>query len=117
MVTFRLKEQDEEKLIYWYYPEGNETRAPGIIKADLLKKEIEIVKLAEDDWERDVPPEELNELAIAINNMKREAGKTDFVEMVTEPEHCIKYGDHAVREIANRIINGDIPEHGMQAWY
>ena len=49
--------------------------------------------------------------------MKRERGATDFVELVTEPEHSIYYGDHAVREIVKHLREGKVPKKGMQAWY
>ena len=82
-----------------------------------IRQEIDITELAEEDWERDIPPDELNELAEAINQMKRERGATDFVELVTEPEHSIYYGDHAVREIVKHLREGKVPKKGMQAWY
>ena len=49
--------------------------------------------------------------------MKREAGETDFVEMTTESEHSIYYGDHAVREIIKYLRKGEVPPKGMQMWY
>lgn len=117
MVTFRLVEETDERLVFWYYPEGHEDKRPGIIVVDRIKEEIDVTELAEEDWERDIPPEELNELAEAINQMKRERGATDFVELVTEPEHSIYYGDHAVREIAKHLREGKVPKKGRQAWY
>lgn len=51
MVTFKLIEKSEEKLIYRYYPEGNEDKRPGTIIVNRLKEEIELTELAEDDWE------------------------------------------------------------------
>ena len=82
-----------------------------------IRQEIDITELAEEGWERDIPPDELNELAEAINQMKRERGATDFVELVTEPEHSIYYGDYAVREIVKHLREGKVPKKGMQAWY
>lgn len=117
MVTFKLIEKSEEKLVYWYYPEGNEDKRPGVIVVDRIKEEIEVIELAEEDWERDIAAEEINELIESINQMKRERGATDFVEPVTESEHSIYYGDHAVREIIKYLREGQIPDKGMQAWY
>lgn len=73
--------------------------------------------MAEGDRERDIPAEELNQIAMVINQMKRKRGATDFVEMVTESEHCVYYGDHAVREIAKYLQEGKVPQKGMQEWY
>ena len=117
MVTFKLVEETDERLVFWYYPEGHEDKRPGIIVVDRIQEEIDITELAEEDWERDIPPDELHELAEAINQIKRERGATDFVELVTEPEHSIYYGDHAVREIVKNLREGKVPKKGMQAWY
>lgn len=116
MVTFKLVEEDGAHLVYWYYPEGNEALRPGIIEVDLESNEITVTELAEKDWERDIPPEEQNKLIEAINQMKRERCATDFVELATEPEHCIYYGDHAVSEIYKYLRTGETPKEGMQAW-
>lgn len=117
MVSFVLIEKSENQLVYWYYPEGNEDKRPGVIIVDRIKEEIDISEVAEEDWERDIPPEEINELVESINQMKRERGATDFVEPVTEPEHSIYYGDHAVRELIKYLREGKVPEKGMQMWY
>ena len=117
MVTFRLIEEDEQRIVYWYFPEGKEDKGHGIIIVDKIQEEIDITEVAPDDFERDIPAEELNELAEAINKMKREAGETDFVEMTTESEHSIYYGNHAVREIIKYLRKGEVPQKGMQMWY
>lgn len=95
MVSFKLIEKCEEELVY-YYPEGNEDKRPGTIIVYRLKEEIELTELAEDDWEREIPAGEINELIESINQMKRENGETDFLSLVTEPEHDIWYGNHAI---------------------
>ena len=117
MVTFRLIEENEQRIVYWYFPEGKEDKGNGVIIVDKVNEEIDITEVAPSDFERDIPAEELNELAEAINQMKREAGETDFVEMATEPEHSIYYGDHAVREIVKYLRKGEVPRKGMQMWY
>ncbi len=71
MVTFRLIEEDEQRIVYWYFPEGKEDKGHGIIIVDKIQEEIDITEVAPDDFERDIPAEELNELAEAINKMKR----------------------------------------------
>lgn len=96
MVTFKLIEKCEEELVYYYCPEGNEDKRPGTIIVNRLNEEIELTELAEDDWEREIPAGEINELIEAINQMKRENGETDFLSLVTEPEHDIWYGNHAI---------------------
>lgn len=117
MVTFYLKEETDKFIIYLYYPEGDQSLKPGVIVVDKENEEIDITEVAENDIERDIQPEKLNKLAIAINEMKKERGATDFVKLVTEPEHIIYYGDHAVSEICKYLVKGEVPKEGMQAWY
>ena len=31
MVTFRLIEEDEQRIVYWYFPEGKEDKGHGVI--------------------------------------------------------------------------------------
>ena len=59
LVTFKLIDKREEKLIFWYYPEGNEDKRPGNMVVDRLKEKIDITEVAEDDLERDILPEEI----------------------------------------------------------
>ena len=40
MVTFELLIQNQEELVYWYYPEGNKDKRYGVIKVDLIKESI-----------------------------------------------------------------------------
>jgi len=117
VVTFEKQKEDENYISYVYFPEDDRKMEPGLIVVDRLKEEIDIVKVAERDFERDIPPEELNELAKAINEMKLENGETDFVELATESEHSVWYGDHAVSEICKYLRKGEVPEKGAQMWY
>ena len=50
MVTFILVEEDEEKLVFWYYPEARKDKEPGVIVVDRKKEQIEITKVAEEDF-------------------------------------------------------------------
>ncbi len=117
MVTFRLIKEDDREIVYWYFPEGKEDRGHGVIVFDKDREELSITEVAPNDFERDIPAEELNALAEAINQMVREAGRTNSVEMTTESVHSIVYGDHAAREIMDRLSKGEVPQKGMQAWY
>lgn len=117
MVTFKLVEETEEYLVYWYYPNGKEELKPGIIIVDKINGKIDITELAEDDWERDISVEELNELAESVNREIREEGGTDFLELATEPEHSVLFGDHAVNAIWDKLREGIVPKKGARAWY
>ncbi|MBR2707380.1 MAG: hypothetical protein IKE74_09150 [Mogibacterium sp.] len=115
MVTFELIE-NTEILKYHYWPEGNKDHRPGLIVADLQNDDISIETLAENDWERMIPVEEINIMIEDINRMRAERGE-EAMELATEPERCVFYGDRAVNEIVKSLRKGEIPEQGSQAWY
>lgn len=119
MVTFELIEKTEKELIYHYYPENKRDREAGVIFVDLIhNNKINITKIAEEDFERDITADELNNFAEIINQMMIENGKTEgFAEMTTKDEHVIYYGDHAVNEISRHLREGKVPEEGGQFWY
>ena len=117
MVTFKLVEESEKNLTFWYYPEGHEDKDHGIIVFNRQEEELTITKVAEDDWEREVPAEEINILIDAINRAEREAGGSNFAEYVKDSERHVYYGDHAVREITKYLCKGEIPKKGFQIWY
>ena len=80
-------------------------------------KEIIIAEPAEDDWEYEIPVENLNDSVDFINQGKIERGETDLLELVTEPIHGIYFGGHAVSEIQKYLRQGVFPSQGRQAWY
>ena len=117
MVTFNLIEENSDSLFYCYYPEGLNDKRPGKIIVDRIANKIEIAELAEEDFERVITPEELNELGKVINQMKREQGDSDFVEPAVKPIHSTFYGDHAVNEIVKQLRSGITPRQGKRVWY
>lgn len=88
-----------------------------MIVADLKAESIKITKMTEGDSEYEVSAEEMNKMVKAINDMTRECGGTDFDEYATEPSHITEYGDFAIRDIANHVNKGEIPEKGVAVWY
>lgn len=117
MVTFTLIREMQTELIYYYYPEGDTSKEPGVIVIEKESYAVTIKKLADGDWESEIPVEELNLLANAINEMKRANGNTDFVELANTAQHIAYYGDHAVKEIRKQLLKGDIPKSGELFWY
>lgn len=117
MVTYELHERAEDKLTNWCYPEGKKDKEAGVIVAYLKAESIKVIKVAEADFEYEVSAEEMNEMVKAINERIRECGGTDFDDYATEPSHITGYGDFVVRDIADRVNKGDIPESGIAMWY
>ena len=114
MVTFKLVEETDEYLLYWYYAEGNESLKPGIIIVDKINGKIDITELAEDDWERDISVEELNELAESVNREIREEGATDFwslqrnrsIAYFLETMQSMQFGINCVKELFRKKDRG-----------
>ena len=117
MVTFRKIQEDEQSIVYWYFPEGKEDKGHGTIVVDKINTNIDITEIAPGDFTRMISIEELNEMAEAINQMERESGGTDFAELATEPERSIFYGDHAVHKIVQNLQKGIVLEKGAEMWY
>ena len=39
------------------------------------------------------------------------------MELATEPEHSVFFGDHAVNAIWDKLREGIVPKKGARAWY
>lgn len=100
MVTYKLDSEEEEKLYYLYYPEGEEDKAPGVIEVYRVKGKVRVTKVAEADFERDI-----------------HAGEMHLDEHTDKSEHSVYYGNHAVRNLVDRLNAGEIPKEGCAMWY
>lgn len=116
MVTFKLIEENDSQLIYWYYPDGDETLKPGVITVDRDTWEIKIEELAEKDFYQVITVSEINATIDEINKMKEQIGDTNLIDYVSEPEHIAFYGSHAINELAKSVCTGVYPEKGSQIW-
>ena len=117
MVTYKLINKNKGKYVYEYFPESDVSKKGGLITFDFTNKNYEITRLAEMDRVKDISADELNSLADAINEMKREIGETDYVEYVTEPEQEVIYADKVISKIQECYLNGGIPKSGTVMWY
>lgn len=80
MVTFKLVEENEQYLIYWYFPNGQEDSDYGIILLDKLSGTIEIQKMAANDFSHIVTISEQNEMRDSVNEMRKEEGRPPLSE-------------------------------------
>lgn len=121
MVTFRLVEENEKYIIYWYFPEGNEKKEHGEITIDKQINEINTTKLAADDFYRTITVEEQNKVRDSINQMRIEAGRKELTEkelpVATEEYKTTFYSDHAISKIVQSYKEGIILKNGTAAWY
>ena len=121
MVTFRLVEETEQYLIYWYFPDGHEDEMHGSILIDKLNETVEIQKMAHNDFSHIVTVDEQNELRNSVNDMREEEG----LPLLTEEEWpsastAFKktfFADHAISKIIESYNSGEILKEGMSAWY
>lgn len=90
LVYYYLKANNENYVIYDYYPEDNKDRSPGIITINKVLEIIELTTPAEMDFER-------------------------CAKEFDEPWYW--YANHAIRCIIKDYNDGIIKEIGMSAWY
>ena len=120
MVTFRLKEQDDNQLTYWYFPQGKEANGHDIIIIDRVAGKVDVTQLAPDDRLRRHTLEEQLKLRKATENMR----KIEQLPELTEEEWPIPtadkistiFADHAIRKIVEAYNQGQILEEGIEVW-
>lgn len=49
MVTFKLKEENDRQLVYWYFPHGNEENGHGTIVIEPRPRQLDVTELAPDE--------------------------------------------------------------------
>ncbi len=120
MVTFKLKEQDDNHLTYWYFPNGKEANGHGTIIIDRVAGKVDVTQLAPDDKLRRHTLEEQLKLRKATENMR----KIEQLPELTEEEWPIPtadkistiFADHAIRKIVDAYNQGQILEEGAETW-
>jgi hypothetical protein len=115
-VRYVLNGIEGDNAVYWYYPEGETEKSKGVILYSLSKKDIKMVKAAENDVEEVIPPDDINEMIYVINLQKQCMGRTDFIKYENEPIHSFLYADQAMTGILNRIESGKMPKTGTKKW-
>jgi hypothetical protein len=57
MVTFYIESKDAAQVIYKYFPEDHMDKAFGLIRVDLVREEITVKVVAEEDFDKGTVPE------------------------------------------------------------
>ena len=120
MLKFKLKSKENGIYIYEYYPEGDFSKKPGIVKLDTNKEEIEIAVMAEKDFVRIITAEELNESRESMNKLRQKEGDPPLTEeewpLANDDEEYYLYGSPMIARICDDFAAGDLKEEGMIAW-
>lgn len=120
MVTFKLKEENDERLVYWYFPNGAEDHGHGTIVVDRLAGKIDVTELAPDDRLVRHTIESQQRWRDAVNQMRHveqipELTPEEWPE-ATEERISTVFADHAVAKIVEAYNQGEILEEGAEAW-
>ena len=120
MLKFKLISKENGIYIYEYYPEGDFSKKPGIVKLDTNKEEIEVVVMAEEDFVRIITAEELNVSRESMNKLRQEEGDPPLTEeewpLAKEDEEYYLYASPMIAKICDDFAAGDLKEEGMIAW-
>ena len=112
MVKFRLVEENDLTITYWYFPEGMEDEGYGVIVIGKKEGIVRLSKLAPNDYLRTITAAEQNSLIDSIN--------TERDEIIPYEDSDVTYsvyGSHAMNYINDNFEKGNILKEGIVAWY
>lgn len=120
MVTFRLKEESDRQLVYWYFPHGKEENGHGTIVIDRALGKLDVTELAPDDRLVRHTVENQNRWRNAVNQMRNieqipELTDEEWPE-ATEDKISTVFADHAIQKIVEAYNNGEVLEEGVETW-
>lgn len=120
MVTFRLIEKSDEKLVYRYFPLGKAEHGFGVIEVDRIAGRIDVKELAPDDQIARHSVEEQQKIRNAIVNMRKIEQLPELTEeefpIPTVEKYSTVFADHAVQKIVQAYNQGQILEEGQAVW-
>lgn len=120
MVSFKLHEETDERLEYWYYPNGKTEHGKGVIVIDRIAGRIDVAELAEDDQLVRHSVEAQNQMREAANRMRKIEQMPELTEeewpIATEDRIATIFADHAIKRIVEEYNNGNILSEGAEMW-
>lgn len=120
MVTFKLKEQTDDRLVYWYFPNGAEDKGHGTIIIDRIAGKLDVSELAPDDMLVRHTVEKQNRWRAAVNQMRHVEQIPELTEeewpTATEDRIGTVFADHAITKIIEAYNSGEILEEGVETW-
>ena len=120
MVTFKLKEESDQQLVYWYFPHGKEENGHGTIVIDRVLGKLDVTELAPDDRLVRHTVENQNRWRKAVNQMRKIEQRPDLTDEewpeATEDKISTVFADHAIQKIIEAYNNGEVLEEGIETW-
>lgn len=120
MVTFKLKEESEQQIVYWYFPNGKEENGHGTIVIDRVLGKLDVPELAPDDRLVQHTVENQNRWRKAVNQMRNIEQIPELTDeewpVATEDRISTVFADHAIQKIIEAYNNGEILEEGVETW-
>lgn len=120
MVTFKLKEESEQQIVYWYFPNGKEENGHGTIVIDRVLGKLDVPELAPDDRLVRHTIENQNRWRKAVNQMRNIEQIPELTDeewpVATEDRISTVFADHAIQKIIEAYNNGEILEEGIETW-
>ena len=104
MVTYVLDVQDDNKVVFLYYPENDRRNHAGEILYNKKNKRLDINRYADMEWLEELTTEEAEE--------KRAKGIVDFVDTTKRGRLYAFYGSPVLSEIHKQIDLGVFPLEG-----
>ncbi len=121
MVTYILIFMDDVFIDYEYYPEGKKEKEPGLIRIDKRNETIDIIKVAEDDFNICIPASEFAKARDSMNRSREERGLPELTEeelpIITKDQSYYQYAEHVINKIIEDYQKEIIREKGTIIWY
>lgn len=117
MVEFALKNVTANRLVYEYYPKGDEEKLPGIISVWVNKRDVVLDIAAEDDFVTFSTTEEINKLKDSMDEVYEELGmipdSDDDWNFDTEGYDWYYYAEKVMQKLRDNISNGKVLKRGI----
>ena len=117
MVEFVLKSSTANRLVYEYYPKGDEEKLPGIISVWINKRDVVLDIAAEDDFVTFSTTEEINKLKDSLDEIYEELGMipdSDYDwDFGTYEYDWYYYAEKVMQKLRDNISNGKVLKRGI----
>ena len=117
MVEFALKDVTDNRLVYEYYPKGDEEKLPGVISVWIKKRDVVLDIAAEDDFVTFSISDEVNKLKDSIDEIFEELGviqeSDDDWDLEIEGYDWYYYAEKVMQKLRDEISQGKVLKRGI----